>query len=120
MAENIRRQALAEFLQSRRARLNPTDMGIVSSNRRRAHGLRREEVAQLAGVGLAWYTWLEQGRDIHVSDQVLTSVARALQLNADETRHLFLLAERQTPFTSDLNSSLTLSPAMKCLLANQG
>src|SRR5215472_2033810 len=97
MAENMRRQALAEFLQSRRARLNPTDMGIVSSNRRRAHGLRREEVAQLAGVGLTWYTWLEQGRDIRVSSLVLGSIGRVLQLEPTERAHLFHLAGHEAP-----------------------
>jgi len=57
---------LREFLQARRASLKPQDFGIQDSARRRAPGLRREEVASLAGVGLTWYTWLEQGRDIRV------------------------------------------------------
>lgn len=61
------RPELAEFLRSRRERLLPEDVGLPSAKRRRTPGLRREEVAALAGVGLTWYTWLEQGREIGVS-----------------------------------------------------
>src|SRR5207245_2535327 len=59
-----RRRELAAFLRSRRARLTPDDVGLTPGRRRRTPGLRREEVADLAGVGVTWYTWLEQGRDI--------------------------------------------------------
>jgi transcriptional regulator with XRE-family HTH domain len=65
---------------------------LPSFQRRRARGLRREELAQLVGVGVSWYTWLEQGRDIQVSDQVLERLAVVLQLNEEERRHLFGLA----------------------------
>jgi transcriptional regulator with XRE-family HTH domain len=86
-----RRVALADFLKTRRARLHPEQFDLPIFNNRRTPGLRREELAQLAGVGLSWYTWLEQGRDIHVSDQVLERLAQVLQLNGQERCHLFNL-----------------------------
>jgi transcriptional regulator with XRE-family HTH domain len=86
-----RRVALADFLKTRRARLRPEQFDLPTFNRRRTPGLRREELAQLAGVGVSWYTWLEQGRDIHVSDQVLERLAQVLQLNKEERCHLFNL-----------------------------
>lgn len=94
---------LGSFLRSRRARLTPEGAGLPNGFRRRTPGLRREEVAQLAGVGLTWYTWLEQGRDINVSPKVLCSIARALQMDPAERVHLFLLAGHQAPtgFTED-------------------
>jgi len=92
-----RQHELAEFLRSRRARLSPQQVGLPSGTRRRTPGLRRGEVAVLAGVSPEWYTWLEQGRDIHVSEQVLESLARALHLDSNERAHLFLLAHRQLP-----------------------
>src|SRR5689334_8448990 len=94
------RRELADFLRTRRERLRPADVGLPTSGRRRTPGLRREEVAQLANVGVTWYTWLEQGRDIRPSAAVLEAVARTLMLDADERDHLFALAgatERETP-----------------------
>ncbi len=76
------RSDLADFLRSRRERLSPEDVGLPSGGRRRTPGLRREEVAALAGVGLTWYTWLEQGRDIGVSASFLDNLARVLKLDA--------------------------------------
>ncbi len=73
-AEALRRAELGAFLRSRRERITPADVGLPAIGRRRTPGLRREEVAQVAGVGVTWYTWLEQGRDITVSDQVLDAV----------------------------------------------
>lgn len=87
-----RRDEFAAFLRTRRARLSPAEVGLPEGTRRRVTGLRREEVAQLAGVGLTWYTWLEQGRPIAASDQVLQSIARALRMSDDERDHLFALA----------------------------
>jgi transcriptional regulator with XRE-family HTH domain len=90
-----RRTELAAFLRARRARLTPDDVGLPdgsASGRRRTPGLRREEVAQLSGVGVTWYTWLEQGRDISASVQVIDALARALLLTADQHRHLRELA----------------------------
>ena len=97
MDEEKRRRELADFLRTRRARITPTEVGLIQTARRKTAGLRREEVAQLASVGVTWYTWLEQGRDIHVSSQVLESLASALQLTADEQAHLFLLAGQAPP-----------------------
>jgi transcriptional regulator with XRE-family HTH domain len=89
-----RRKELADFLKTRRKRLSPMDVGLPPGVRRKTPGLRREEVAQLASVGVTWYTWLEQGRDIHVSQQILESLAQALQLSQVERAHLFALAQQ--------------------------
>lgn len=91
------RTELAEFLRSRRERISPQEVGLPAGNRRRTPGLRREEVAALAGVGLSWYTWLEQGRDISVSATFLDNLSRALKLDTSERRHLFLLAHQRLP-----------------------
>lgn len=91
------RAEFAGFLRSRRARLRPADVGLPDGARRRVAGLRREEVAQLAGVGLTWYTWLEQGRPIAASAQVIAAIARALRLSDDERDHLFALADLPVP-----------------------
>ncbi|MFI0979292.1 helix-turn-helix transcriptional regulator [Streptomyces sp. NPDC021093] len=89
---------LREFLMSRRARITPTQAGLPDGGaRRRTPGLRREEVAVLAGVGVSWYQWLEQGRDITVSPQVLDSVGRVLRLSSSERRHLYVLAGLNPP-----------------------
>jgi transcriptional regulator with XRE-family HTH domain len=86
------RQQLAEFLRARRQRLKPEDVGLPVGDRRRVPGLRREEVASLAGLSADYYVRLEQGRDHRPSDQVLESLATALRLDADATGHLFALA----------------------------
>jgi hypothetical protein len=88
-----RRTELAPFLRTRRERIRPEDVGLPPGSRRRTSGLRREEVAQLAGVGVTWYTWLEQGRPINASSQVLDAIARTLKLDAVERAHLFRLAD---------------------------
>jgi transcriptional regulator with XRE-family HTH domain len=85
------RQELALFLRSRRARITPAEVGLPAGPRRRAEGLRREEVAVLAGLSPTWYTYLEQGRDIHPSAEVLDSLARVLGLSEDERRYMHLL-----------------------------
>ena len=87
-----RRRELASFLRSRRERIAPEDAGLIAGRRRRTPGLRREEVAQLASVGVTWYTWLEQGRPIHASPDVLEAIGRALRLDLPERDHLFRLA----------------------------
>ncbi len=97
MHKSERQQALADYLRQRRARLSPTEVGLPLGSRRRTPGLRREEVAQLANIGTSWYVWLEQGRDVHPSAQVLESLAQALRLTANERRHLFLLAGQLLP-----------------------
>lgn len=77
--------------------MSPESVGLEPNGRRRTPGLRREEVAQLAGVGLSWYTWLEQGRDIKPSPQVLDALARVLRLDRAERTHLYNLARVELP-----------------------
>ena len=86
------RRELGLFLRSRRERIRPDEVGFAPGGRRRTPGLRREEVALLAGVGVTWYTWLEQGRDINVSAQVLDAIATALRFDRQERSHLYSLA----------------------------
>ena len=81
---DVRRHELAGFLRSRRERITPEQVGLPRGRRRRTPGLRREEVAHLSAVGVTWYTWLEQARDIQVSPQVLDAIARALLLDQSE------------------------------------
>ncbi len=88
-----RRAELGKFLRTRRERLSPADFGMPAGPRRRTPGLRREELALLAGVGVSWYTWLEQGREINVSTQVLDALARTLRLDRAERWHMYVLAE---------------------------
>ncbi|MGW5105908.1 helix-turn-helix transcriptional regulator [Nocardia sp. NPDC004123] len=83
---------LGDFLRSRRSHIQPADAGLREYGRRRVPGLRREEVAQLAGVSVDYYIRLEQGRGKHVSDAVLDAVARALRLSDQERLHLYALA----------------------------
>jgi transcriptional regulator with XRE-family HTH domain len=92
-----RREELAEFLRRRRERTSPESVGLPGGGRRRTPGLRREEISVLAGVGLSWYTWLEQGRDITPSPGVLDALARVLDLDPAEHQHLFDLAGVPVP-----------------------
>lgn len=87
--------ALGEFLRARREQLQPRDVGLAWSGRRRVPGLRREELAMLAGVSADYYLRLEQGRDVHPSAQVVDALARALQLDEEATAHLHVLASRR-------------------------
>jgi len=89
------------FLRSRRARLQPADVGLLDGTRRRTPGLRREEVAQLSGVSPTYYAFLEQGRDISPSSQVLEALTRALRLSQAERDHLYVLAQHSVPPASD-------------------
>ena len=102
------RRQLAEFLKGCRARLSPADVGLPDPRRRRTPGLRREDVAALAGVSVTWYTWLEQGRDIRVSAQVLEKVASTLRMSMSEREYLFALVQhRPAPIVSDEGEELT-------------
>lgn len=115
--EMDRRAAFAEFLRTRRARLTPTAVGLPTGARRRTPGLRREEVAQLANIGTAWYTALEQGRAIHPSMGVLESLADALRLTPDERRHLFALAGQSLPLPPSSNEDEeTVHPVLRRLV----
>lgn len=115
MSDEQRRQDLADFLRTRRMRLSPEQVGLIHGGRRRTPGLRREEVAQLANVGVSWYTLLEQGRDIHPSREVLQSIADALQLTSDERQHLFLLADQQHLVDTHASHE-QVSPALRRVL----
>jgi transcriptional regulator with XRE-family HTH domain len=111
---DLRRRELGAFLRNRRERVQPEDAGLRSSRRRRTPGLRREEVAQLAGVGVTWYTWLEQGREINPSAQVLDAIARTLQFDSHEHSHLFTLAGIAT--TTVAAQCIELCPTVQPLL----
>jgi transcriptional regulator with XRE-family HTH domain len=113
-ATELRRHELGAFLRSRRERIRPEQVGLRSLRRRRTPGLRREEVAQLAGVGVTWYTWLEQGRDINPSAQVLDAIARTLQFDVHEQSHLFTLAGVAT--TTIANECQALCPTVQALI----
>jgi transcriptional regulator with XRE-family HTH domain len=91
-----RRREAGAFLRSRRGRLAPSEVGLPKGFRRRTPGLRREEVAMLAGVGTTWYTWLEQGREVQPSEEVLSALAEVLRLDPAERHHLFSLYDRST------------------------
>ena len=119
MNEQERRLELARFLRIRRERISPHHVGFPVGKHRRTPGLRREELAMAAGVGTTWYTWLEQGRAITVSAPVLESLARVLQLDADERAHLFILAREQLPATP-LPWEQTVDPALQLILETMG
>lgn len=105
------RRELADFLRTRREKLKPEQVGMTQGARRRTPGLRREEVAELAGVGTTWYTWLEQARDIQPSAEVLRRLGAALQLSPAEVRHMFSLAGKAAPQEGD-SSNETVSESM--------
>lgn len=107
--------ALADCLRNRRESLSPLDVGLPAGKRRRTPGLRREEVAALAGVGITWYTWLEQGRSIRVSSHFLDNLSRVLKLDEIERRHLFLLAHQRPPALT-AQTGCQLSPMTRLLL----
>ena len=113
--------SLAEFLRARRARIRPEDVGVTNGDRRRVPGLRREELAALAGVSADYYTRLEQGRDYHPSEKVLEALARALQLDADATNHLFALGRLASPVPrSRDHASETVRPEVEALIESWG
>jgi hypothetical protein len=102
--DSSRRAALRAFLMSRRARLQPSDVGLPETARRRTPGLRREEVAQLAGLSTEWYTMFEMAKDTGVSKRTIDAVATALKLTPAEHKHLQLLATGELP-------SIAIAPA---------
>jgi transcriptional regulator with XRE-family HTH domain len=112
MTNSVKHRAgLADFLRTRRARLRPEHFALPTLPKRHTPGLRREELAQLVGVGISWYTWLEQGRDIQVSDHVLSRLAEILQLDEEERQHLFLLARGPIPMLRKRDSESPTSLA---------
>lgn len=106
---------LAQFLRTRRERLSPADVGLPHGARRRTPGLRREEVARLADVGVSWYTWLEQGRPVRASEPLLERLAKALALSPPERAHLFELAHGR-PGPRPALFPTTVSPAIQRVL----
>ncbi|MDE1147381.1 MAG: helix-turn-helix transcriptional regulator [Azospirillaceae bacterium] len=95
--DTSKRQELGEFMRAQRERLSPGACGLATGPRRRTPGLRREELAQLGGVSVTWYTWIEQGRDVSISPSALGRLARALRLSAAERAYLFDLAGKRDP-----------------------
>jgi transcriptional regulator with XRE-family HTH domain len=108
-----RRAELADLLRTRRAGLTPERAGLVPTARRRTPGLRREEVAELAGISVALYTWLEQGRDVPVSAKTIDAIAGALQLSPGERMHAQVLVRRMT---TELHEDVT--PALRRMVAS--
>ncbi|MFJ4847820.1 MULTISPECIES: helix-turn-helix domain-containing protein [unclassified Streptomyces] len=111
------RAELNEFLRTRRARLKPADVGLAEYGRRRVPGLRREELAQLAGVSVAYYTRLEQGNGHNVSVEVLDAISRALRLSDAEHDHLLHLAKPRHRNQRPAARRQQVRPALVQLLA---
>ena len=107
---------LGEFLKARRARVQPDDVGLPDGGRRRVPGLRREELAMLAGVSADYYVRLEQGRDRHPSEQVLEALARALALDDTEAEHLRRLAQPGPPARRRRDRAERVDPRIQRLL----
>jgi transcriptional regulator with XRE-family HTH domain len=110
-----RRREFGAFLRTRREKLTPGSVGLAEGFRRRTPGLRREEVALLAGIGTTWYTWLEQGRDVQPSAEVLSALADALKLDPAERRHLFVLNDRPPPETRPAGPERVEEPLRRML-----
>ncbi len=117
--QEYRLHELGDFLRTRRARLMPEDVGLLRGSRRKTPGLRRAEVAQMVGVSVDWYTWLEQGRSITPSTQVLERLVQTLRLDVNERSHLFLLAHQQPPPALLLEPEV-VSPALQHFLDQFG
>ncbi|GGK34976.1 helix-turn-helix transcriptional regulator [Nocardia camponoti] len=114
VVRTARRAQLGEFLKTRRAKISPSDVGLPPGPRRRTPGLRREEVAQLSGIGVTWYTWLEQGRPINASVQVLDAIARTLALDPTEKAHLYRLAD--VPTVPNIPGQTAMPPGIPSIL----
>jgi len=112
----MRRRQLSDFLKRCRARLVPAEVGLPDTSRRRTPGLRREDVAALAGVSVTWYTWLEQGRTIGVSADVLERVAATLRMSPTEREFLFALVQ-QRPAPPAASPAGLMSPSLARMLA---
>ena len=111
-----RRNALGVYLQARRARITPESAGVPSIGRRRVPGLRREEVAMLAGISVDYYLRLERGRDRNPSSQVLEALARVLQLDDEHRAHLIALAQRSSPGSDDAPRGASPDPGVLTLV----
>ncbi|WP_459616794.1 helix-turn-helix transcriptional regulator [Bordetella sp. 2513F-2] len=113
----LRRQLLGEFVRNARARVSPQMAGLPPGTRRRTPGLRREEVAQLCGISVTWYTWIEQGRDVSVSPAVWGRIAAVLQLGRAERAYLFELAECADPQHPRDDAQGAAAPLRECVEA---
>ncbi|MFY0478665.1 helix-turn-helix transcriptional regulator [Achromobacter marplatensis] len=113
----LRRQALGEFVRSARSRITPQMAGLPEGMRRRTPGLRREEVAQLCGISVTWYTWIEQGREVSVSPSVWSRIAGVLQLARAERAYLFDLADCADPQHARDDAGAAPGPLQECVNA---
>ena len=109
------REELTRFLKAARARLAPADVGLPAGERRRTRGLRREEVATLAGMSVTWYTWFEQGREVQLSSAMIERLGRALRLDPKEREFLFALAQHRPPPLSS-SPDETVRPSTQALM----
>ena len=120
MPPEEQRQELGAFLRARRGALQPEDVGLAQGvSHRRTPGLRREELAQLAGISVSWYTRLEQGRDVQLSAKAVARLAEALQLTAAEREYLLTLA-REDPLGLQAAPTETVSATLRDILDAQG
>lgn len=110
------RALLANFLRRCRERISPSVYNIKDIGRRRTKGLRREDVAWLGGISLSWYTWLEQGRDVRPSTEVLERVSKVLQLSPEERDYLFSLVHQRPPPLSLDDQKLVVSPRVRRMI----
>jgi transcriptional regulator with XRE-family HTH domain len=110
-----RQRELGEFVRAQREKLTPAALGLLVAGRRRTPGLRREEVAQLCGLSVTWYTWLEQGREMALSPAALDRLAKALRLGRAERAYLFVLARKRDPSASDGESDAIPPGLLACL-----
>ncbi|GFZ32226.1 transcriptional regulator [Clostridium zeae] len=108
---------LGLFLKKKRSTLRPEQFGLKSEKRRRVEGLKREEVADLAGVSIDWYVRIEQGQDVNPSVDVLLALSKVLQLNTEEKRYLFNLSEKKMPIEE--YTSINISDTLQKFLDNQ-
>jgi hypothetical protein len=111
-----RRRELGDFVRSQRERLTPLSVGLVGARRRRTPGLRREELAELAGLSTTWYTWIEQARDVSVSPSALARLAQALRLDRAQRAYLFELAGKRDP-DPGASEAEALPPAVSSCVA---
>jgi transcriptional regulator with XRE-family HTH domain len=114
-ADDSRRRELADFLRARRGSLSPEQIGLPLTRRRRVRGLRREEVAEAAGISTAWYTYIEQARDLNLSPATLGRIGLALHLNPEERDHLFQLAGHAAPQQEDQGATMVMTPLLGML-----
>ena len=115
--DKIRLTELGQFLKSRRAMLAPENVGLAPTRRRRTPGLRREEIADAAGISAAWYVRLEQGRDVRASLHALDRIGKALRLNAPEQAYLLELARPDLDWKSKVRSHEMPSPTLLAMVS---